>query len=167
MTQRERLSFWAGLLVALLLALYVLKSVLVPYPVDKAYDYGVPDGMEVEAGDYVCVPLGGREVPAVVWGEAAGEVKPDKLKYIIDRYDAAPMRTVHRDFIAWAARYCAAPLGSVLEPFQCRAIWSRFMVTTKSFGQIKNSPSTPILWLMAEKKLPSFLPRGYGILSIS
>lgn len=92
-----------------------VKSVLVPYPVDKAYDYGVPDGMEVEAGDYVCVPLGGREVPAVVWGEAAGEVKPDKLKYIIDRYDAAPMRTVHRDFIAWAARYCAAPLGSVLK----------------------------------------------------
>ncbi|HCQ71673.1 MAG TPA: primosomal protein N' [Rhodospirillaceae bacterium] len=92
-----------------------VRSVLVPYPVDKAYDYGVPEGMDVQDGDYVCVPLGGREVPAVVWGQGAGDVKPEKLKYIIDRYDAAPMRKVHRDFISWAARYCAAPIGSVLK----------------------------------------------------
>ncbi|MEQ8333940.1 AI-2E family transporter [Nisaea sp.] len=39
MTQRERLSFWAGLLIALLLALYVLKSVLVPFVAGMAIAY--------------------------------------------------------------------------------------------------------------------------------
>ncbi len=92
------------------------KSVLVPYPVDKAYDYGVPDDLgAVTDGDYVCVPLGGREIPAVVWGAAAGGVKPEKLKSLVERYDVAPMPKVHRDFLAWVARYYAAPLGAVLK----------------------------------------------------
>ena len=56
-----------------------VMSVLVRYPVDKAYDYIVPDGMNVRAGDYVVVPLGNREIPAVVWGEAANEVPAKKL----------------------------------------------------------------------------------------
>ncbi len=92
-----------------------VMAVLVPYPIDKAYDYGVPDHLQVDVGDYVCVPLGGREVTGVVWGAPAGDVNPKKIKYILDRYDAKPMRKVHRDFIAWAARYTASPLGSVLK----------------------------------------------------
>lgn len=92
-----------------------VRRVLVPYPVDKAYDYAVPADMEVRDGDYVCVPLGGREVPAVVWGEASGEVKPDKLKYVLERYDVRAMPEAHRDFIAWVARYTLAPLGAVLK----------------------------------------------------
>lgn len=93
-----------------------VKAVLVPYPVDKAYDYGIPDDLgEVADGDYVCVPLGGREIPAVVWGEAAGGVKPGKLKSVVDRYDVKPMSAVMRSFLAWVARYYAAPLGSVLK----------------------------------------------------
>lgn len=51
-----------------------VMSVLVPYPVDKAYDYKVPEGLSVQAGDYVIVPLGNREIPAVVWGASANEV---------------------------------------------------------------------------------------------
>ena len=47
-------------------------SVLVPYPVDKAYDYAVPEGEDLQPGDYVIVPLGGREVSAVVWGGCCG-----------------------------------------------------------------------------------------------
>lgn len=43
-------------------------NVLVPYPVDKAYSYIVPEGITVAPGDYVVVPLGNREVPGVVWG---------------------------------------------------------------------------------------------------
>ncbi len=90
-------------------------SVLVPYPIDKAYDYGVPDDLNVREGDYVCVPLGGREVPAVVWGQAAGDVDTKKLKYIVYRYDMHGMAKTHRKFITWAARYVASPLGSVLK----------------------------------------------------
>ncbi|UUX50940.1 AI-2E family transporter [Nisaea acidiphila] len=39
MTQRERLAFWVGLLAAFLLAVYVLKSVLVPFAAGMAIAY--------------------------------------------------------------------------------------------------------------------------------
>ena len=51
-------------------------AVLTPYPVDKAYDYKALDGVSAQAGDYLCVPLGNREVPAVAWGEAANDIAP-------------------------------------------------------------------------------------------
>ena len=90
-------------------------SVLVPYPVDKAYDYIIPEDFNVADGDYVLVPLGGREVTAVVWGQSRGDVKPEKLKSIIHKFDLPPMDVAHREFIAWTARYNMAPLGFVLK----------------------------------------------------
>ncbi len=92
-----------------------VMRVLVPYPVDKAYDYIVPPHISVQAGDYVCVPLGNREIAAVVWGEACGEVNAAKLKPIISKYDLDPMPKAHRDFIDWVANYTLAPRGSVLK----------------------------------------------------
>ena len=90
-------------------------SVLVPYPVDKAYDYIVPDHLDVGVGDYVCVPLGNREIPAVVWGEPAGDVKPEKMKAIVSRYSLEPLSKVTRDFIDWVAGYTVSMRGSVLK----------------------------------------------------
>jgi primosomal protein N' (replication factor Y) len=90
-------------------------AVLVPYPVDKAYDYKVPDGMELGPGDYVAVPLGGREVQGVVWGEAAGGVNPAKLKSILTKYDMPPMPEPARKFIDWVSHYTMAERGSVLK----------------------------------------------------
>ena len=93
--------------------------VLVPYPVDRAYSYAVPDGIEAKPGDYVTVPLGGRHVPGVVWEEkeSEGEKKfdPSKLKAIITGYDFPPMPKVQRDFIDWTAQYNMAPKGFVLK----------------------------------------------------
>ena len=92
------------------------KSVLVPYPIDKAYDYALPTDMgAVAEGDYVRVPLGGREVSAVIWGQGAGDVAADKVKPVLDRYALPAMPKVHRDFLAWVARYTCSPLGSVLK----------------------------------------------------
>ncbi|MBW8321485.1 MAG: hypothetical protein K0M47_19760, partial [Rhizobium sp.] len=49
--------------------------VLVPMPAPVAYSYAVPDGMAVEAGSIVQVPLGPRQVIGVVWdGAEAGGV---------------------------------------------------------------------------------------------
>ena len=92
-----------------------VKSVLVPYPVDKAYDYAIPAGMNVEEGDYVTVPLGGREVTGVVWGAAAGGVPAKKIKEAVQRYDMPPMPQVHRKFLDWVASYNMAARGSVLK----------------------------------------------------
>lgn len=90
-------------------------SVLVPYPVGRAYDYSVPETLSLEIGDYVTVPFGGREVAGVIWGEGAGDVKPEKLKPVLYKHPLRPMPKVQRDFIEWVARYCVAPLGSVLK----------------------------------------------------
>ncbi len=93
-----------------------IVSVLVPYPVDKAYSYAVPPGVEVKPGDYVTVPLGGREVPGVVWDDAPDDVPKKKLKSLIAKFeDAPPMPQAHRKFIDWSAHYNMAPRGSVLK----------------------------------------------------
>lgn len=93
----------------------IVVSVLVPYPVDKAYDYAVPEGITVSAGDYVIVPLGNREIPAVVWGEAAGDVPPKKLKSILRKYDFHPMPEVMRKYLDWVADYTMTPRGFVMK----------------------------------------------------
>ena len=90
-------------------------SVLVPYPIDKAYDYIVPDDLDVQVGDYVCVPLGGREVIGVVWGHAAGDVAPEKLKSVLDKYSMPPMLAVMQRFIDWVADYTMTPKGFVMK----------------------------------------------------
>ena len=90
-------------------------SVLVPYPVDKAYDYKVPEGMNVQPGDYVVVPLGNREITAVVWGKAAGDVSSKKLKSIIHKYEFTPMPEVQRKFLDWVSDYTMSAKGFVMK----------------------------------------------------
>jgi primosomal protein N' (replication factor Y) len=92
-----------------------LMRVLVPFPVDKAYDYKVPAGVEAPPGAYVTVPLGKREIPGVVWGAAEGGVPAGKLKSVIAAFDVPPLPEAHRKFIDWAADYTMNPLGSVLK----------------------------------------------------
>jgi primosomal protein N' (replication factor Y) (superfamily II helicase) len=92
-----------------------IKSVLVPYPIDRPYDYAVPDGMDVADGDYVVVPLGARNVAGVVWGEGEGKTDPKKLKSIVLKYDLPGMPEAQRKFIDWAAHYTMTPLGSFLK----------------------------------------------------
>ena len=54
--------------------------VLLPLPLADAYDYSVPEGMDVAAGQFVIVPLGKRETLGVVWGEGTGEVAEGRLQ---------------------------------------------------------------------------------------
>jgi primosomal protein N' (replication factor Y) len=67
-------------------------SVLVTSPVDKAYNYLIPEGLELGLGDYVTVPLGARTVHGVVWAVGVdGEVPESKMKAIIQKHDLPPM----------------------------------------------------------------------------
>ncbi len=91
-------------------------QVLVPFPVGRAYDYRLPEGMAAASGDYVRVPLGKKETAGVVW--AAGSdaaLDPGKVKAVLQKYDVPPMPDVHRKFIEWVARYTMADLGTVLK----------------------------------------------------
>src|SRR5258708_3435544 len=88
--------------------------VLLPLPLADAYDYSVPDGLDVGAGHFVVVPLGKRETVGVVWGEGSGEVPPEKLRDVAHVLPALPMADALRRFVDWVAAYTLAPPGAVL-----------------------------------------------------
>ncbi len=89
-------------------------AVLLPLPLAGAYDYAVPDGMELSPGDFVTAPLGARQMAGVVWGEARGGVDPAKLKQVKAKLDLPPLPEDLRRFIDWVADYTLAAPGAVL-----------------------------------------------------
>jgi primosomal protein N' (replication factor Y) len=89
-------------------------SVLIPLALPEPYDYEVPDGLTVELGSYVVVPLGAQEILGVVWGEGTGAVDAKRLKPIIEVLDTPPMPDASRRLVDWMAGYTLSPRGSVL-----------------------------------------------------
>src|SRR5947209_17228633 len=91
-------------------------DVLVPVALNQAYSYQVPRGMELKPGDVVCVPLGPREVVAVVWAE---NPNPDprlhnRLKDVGEKLDVPPLRAELRTLVDWVANYTLSSRGMVL-----------------------------------------------------
>ncbi|MBR0796514.1 primosomal protein N' [Bradyrhizobium jicamae] len=91
-------------------------DVLVPVALNQAYSYRVPRDMELAPGDVVCVPLGPREVVAVVWAENA---KPDprlhnRLKDVSDKLDVPPLKAELRQLVDWVSNYTLSARGMVL-----------------------------------------------------
>ena len=89
---------------------------LAPFPLPKAYDYNIPDGMELNPGDYVRISMGKRETPGVVWSlEGDSGLDPARVKSVLRKYDVPPLPPVHRAFIEKVASYTMSDLGSVLK----------------------------------------------------
>src|SRR3954468_19402424 len=91
-------------------------DVLVPVALNQAYSYCVPRGMELKPGDVVCVPLGPREVVAVVWAENAN---PDprlhnRLKDVGEKLDVPPLKEELRSLVDWVSTYTLSARGMVL-----------------------------------------------------
>ncbi len=91
-------------------------DVLVPVAVNQAYSYRIPDGLDLKSGDVVAVPLGSREVTAVVWAE---NDNPDprlhnRLKDVSERLDVPPLKDELRSFVDWVASYTLSARGMVL-----------------------------------------------------
>jgi primosomal protein N' (replication factor Y) len=91
-------------------------DVLVPVALDQTYSYRVPRGVDLKAGDVVGVPLGPREVLAVVWAENAN---PDprlhnRLKDVSEKLDVPPLKPELRSLVDWVANYTLSPRGMVL-----------------------------------------------------
>jgi primosomal protein N' (replication factor Y) len=88
--------------------------VLVPLPVPVAYSYAVPEGMHVEPGSVVQVPVGPRQVIGVVWdGENDDKLDPKKLRPITLAFDCPPLSKDMRDFVDWVSSYTLSPPGLV------------------------------------------------------
>ncbi len=91
-------------------------SVLLPLVFRKAFDYRVPEGMEVKPGDYVRVPFGKKSLWGVVWGKAQGDIEENKIKSVEEFCAYLPgMSESMRKFIDWVAWYTLAPAGMVLK----------------------------------------------------
>ncbi|MEM9810216.1 MAG: primosomal protein N' [Pseudomonadota bacterium] len=90
-------------------------KVLLPMPVGDGYDYQVPQGLEIQPGDFVVVPLGPRQVTGVVWPSPSDLSVPDaKLKPMIKRHAAPPLSPQVMDFVDWCARYYMVSRGAIL-----------------------------------------------------
>ncbi len=93
-----------------------IVDVLVPVALNQTYSYRVPRGMELKAGDVVGVPLGPREVLAVVWAENAN---PDprlhnRLKDVSEKLDVPPLKEELRSLVDWVSNYTLSARGMVL-----------------------------------------------------
>jgi primosomal protein N' (replication factor Y) len=87
--------------------------VLVPMPAERPYSYAVPDGVSVEPGSIVRVPLGPREVAGIVWDSACDSIDPKKLRPIAEVFDCPPLKPEMRRFIDWVSSYTLSPPGMV------------------------------------------------------
>jgi primosomal protein N' (replication factor Y) len=92
----------------------LVASVLLPMPLPEAFDYAVPDGMALSAGDQVAAPLGPRVMRGVVTAlhERAGVNRP--LKALVGKLDEAALPPGALSFIEWAARYACQSPGDAL-----------------------------------------------------
>src|SRR3954449_10874530 len=84
-----------------------MVDVLVPVALDQTYSYKVPRGMELKAGDLIGVPLGPREVLAVVWAENAN---PDprlhnRLKDAREKPKPPPLKPGLVSMVDWVPNY--------------------------------------------------------------
>jgi primosomal protein N' (replication factor Y) len=91
-------------------------DVLVPVALDQTYSYRVPRGMELAPGDVVAVPLGPREVLAVVWADNANPEPRlhNRLKDVGEKLDVPPLKSELRALVDWVANYTLSPRGMVL-----------------------------------------------------
>jgi primosomal protein N' (replication factor Y) len=91
--------------------------VLVPMPAERAYSYAVPEGMHVEPGSIVQVPLGPRLVGAVVWDGPGESVDSKKLRPITHVFDCPPLDEQARRFVDWVSAYTLTAPGLVARMF--------------------------------------------------
>lgn len=94
-------------------ALKIRAAVLFPMPLPEAFDYAVPQGMEVVPGDHVMAPLGKRSARGVV-RSLAHDDGTRNLKTLDSVIGGAPLAPGNLKFIDWAARYLVALPGIVL-----------------------------------------------------
>lgn len=120
-------------------------AVLLPLPVEGAYDYRVPEDVSLAIGDLVEVPLGRRFDIGVVWGPGDGDIDPAKVKDVAHRLDLPRLPAALLSFIDWVADYTVQPRGVVLR------------MALRSSRGVK--PQVPETHLVQAKDLPSGLKR--------
>jgi len=91
-----------------------IADVLLPLALGQAYSYSIPEGMGLEEGSFVEVPLGTRQILGCVWALRQANQTNMKLKAITRTCDTEPLGETHRKFIEWLSAYYLEPMGNVL-----------------------------------------------------
>jgi primosomal protein N' (replication factor Y) len=91
-----------------------VAQVLLPLPLPEAFDYAEPEGMALEPGELVAVPLGPRIVSGAVLSLKDGHGHNRPLKEVLGRYDEPALPKGALEFIDWAARYAVDSPGQPL-----------------------------------------------------
>jgi primosomal protein N' (replication factor Y) len=125
-------------------------SVLLPLPLSGTYDYRVPEGAILKAGDFVTVPLGGRRLAGVVWGPGSGEVAEARLKTAGAVLPAPPLPEVSRRFVDWVADYTLSPSGAVLK--MAASVPKALAPEKPVLGYVRNPTPAPTLKLTVARK---------------
>lgn len=94
-----------------------IVPVFVPVPTERPYSYAVPDGMNVQPGSIVRVPLGPREVAGIVWDSPVENVNPKKLRAISHVFECPPLDGAARRFVEWVANWTLSSPGMVARMF--------------------------------------------------
>ena len=81
--------------------------------VPTAFDYAVPEGLNIARGDFVFAPIGKQMKLGVVWSIGAAEAGRE-LKSIVDRKATRGLPPDMLDFVNWTAKYNDASAGNVL-----------------------------------------------------
>lgn len=91
-------------------------EVLLPTAVEHGFDYLMPEGGTLCAGDIVRVPFGRNQILGVVWGAGTASVPEGKMKAVSEHLNQfPPLSEAMRKFIDWTAWYNCAPKGAVLK----------------------------------------------------
>ena len=91
-----------------------LADVLLPLGLGHAYSYLIPEGLTLQPGDFVEVPLGSRSIWGCVWALSETAEPSPKLKTVTRKFSAPPLNATHRKFVDWLSAYYLEPPGNVL-----------------------------------------------------
>ena len=90
-----------------------VASVLIPLPVPEAFDYEVPEALEIARGDQVAVPLGPRLIRGVVAEVRETTGSNRRLKVIDHRLEEPRLPEGALAFVEWAGRWTLSPPGEM------------------------------------------------------
>ena len=90
-----------------------VASILLPLPVPEAFDYEVPEGVELARGDQAAVPLGPRLMRGLVAEVRETTGSNRRLKAVEGRIDAPAVPEGTLTFVEWAARWTLSAPGEM------------------------------------------------------
>lgn len=130
-------------------------QILFPVNVPGPFDYAIPHGMKISAGDFVFAPIGKQMKLGVAFGVSENDRTRD-LKEVAQLKATKPLSLEMLKFIEWTARYnCVSP-GLVLRMTirNCKALDPSPVVTQFSPSGILPPKMTPARQAILERGGP-------------